>query len=113
MNWTDAATQIKAWQSANPNQTKCMLITAAEISSINAQSTGICALKIYLGQDANGNVTGFFIGCVDDGNGGYNDFNIPLNQSGWNTALSANLLPVKKDAKPCPVWCGTSNYLNS
>jgi hypothetical protein len=70
-------------------------------------------LKLYLGEDANGNVTGFFIGCVSDGNGGYNDYNIPLNQTTWDSALNSGSLPLKKDAKPCPVWCGTANYLNA
>jgi hypothetical protein len=114
MNWSDAVTQIKAWQLTHPNQPKCFLITAADIASINAQLTGgMSALKMYLGQDANGTVSAFFIGCVADGSGSYDDCNMPGNQSVWNSALGANALPVKKDGLPCPTHCGSTNVLNS
>jgi len=114
MNWSDALTQIKAWQTNNQGQSKCFLITAGEIASLNAQlSGGMNALKVYLGQDSNGKITAFFIGCVDDGNGSYNDYNVPANQSAWNTAVNNNTLPLKKDGLPCPTACGSSNYLNS
>lgn len=111
--WSEALTQIKAWQSANPNQSKCFMITAGEIASLNAQvASGLNALKVYLGQDANGKITAFFIGCISDGSGGYNDYNIPSNQSAWNTAVSGGTLPLKKDGAPCPTDCGSNNYLN-
>ena len=114
MTWAEVATQIKAWQANNPNQPKCFLITAGEVSQINAQlSSGLNALKIYLGQDANGTISAFFIGCVSDGNGGYNDYNIPTNQTSWNNAVNAGTLPLKKEGQPCPTVCGTTNYLNS
>jgi hypothetical protein len=114
MTWSEAATQIKAWQTKNPNQPKCFLITAGDVSQLNAQlAAGMNALKLYLGQDANGVLTAFFIGCVSDGNGSFNDFEIPSNQTSWNNAISSGTLPLKKEALPCPTVCGTSNYLNS
>jgi hypothetical protein len=112
--WSEAATQIKAWQSVNPSKSKCFMITAGDIASLNAQvAGGLNALRIYLGQDANGNITAFFVGCIDDGSGNYNDYNIPSNQANWNTAVNNNTLPLKKDARPCPVNCSSNNYLNS
>jgi hypothetical protein len=113
LTWNEALTQIKAWQSANPTQSKCFLITAADIANINTQAGNISALKMYLGQDSNGKVTAFFVGCVPDGNGGHNDYNIPSNQSAWNTAAGGGTLPLKKDGQPCPTACGSTNYLNS
>lgn len=114
MNWSEAATQIKAWQANNPNQSKCFLITAGDIANLNSQiPAGMNAIKIYLGQDANGKISAFFIGCVSDGATGYNDYNIPANQTAWNNAVNAGTLPMKKDGSPCPTSCGTNNYLNS
>src|SRR5262245_45246234 len=112
MNWNNAMIQIKAWQAAHPNQPKCFLIKASEIAQIISQGNNT-ALKVYLGQDSNGKVNTFFIGCVDDGNGGHNDFNIPEAPVTWDAAVTNDNLPVKKDGMPCPTACGTSNYLNS
>jgi|SRR5215471_6236183 len=114
MNWADALTQIKTWQTNNPNQPKCFLITADDLSRLNSQlSNGMGALRVYLGQNANGSLSVFFIGCVDDGNGGYNDYNIPVNQTAWNSAAGSNALPLVKGGAPCPTACSSSNYLNS
>src|SRR5438045_9589798 len=112
MNWNKSIIQIKAWQSAHPNQPKCFLIKASEIAHILSQGD-ISALKVYLGQDSNGKVSAFFIGCVDDGNGGHNDYNIPAGPAIWDAAVNNNNLPIKKDGQPCPIYCGSSNYLNS
>ena len=112
--WSEAAIQIKAWQTANPSQSKCFMITAGDIASLNAQAAGgLNAIKVYLGQDTNGKITAFFIGCISDGNDGYNDYSVPANQPAWNTALNAGTLPLKKDGLPCPANCGSNNYLNS
>ena len=114
MTWGEAATQIKAWQTNNPTQPKCFLITAGDISLINAQlAAGMNALKLYIGQDSNGKIAAFFIGCVSDGTGGFNDYNIPSNQTAWNNAINSGTLPLKKDGLPCPTQCGSGNYLNS
>lgn len=114
MNWSDAATQIKAFQAANPNQSKCFLITAGDIAALNSQlAAGMNAIRVYLGQDTTGKISAFFIGCVTDGNGGYNDYNIPSNQQAWNNAVNSGTLPLKKDGAPCPTSCSSANYLNS
>jgi hypothetical protein len=114
MNWADALAQIKTWQNNNPNQPKCFLITAADIAQLNAQlSNGMGALRVYLGQNLNGALSVFFIGCVRDGSGGYDDYNIPSNQSAWNTALGSNALPLVKGGTPCPTACSSANYLNT
>jgi hypothetical protein len=113
MTWSEIASQIKAWQANNPNQPKCFLITAGDISQINAQlASGMNALKVYLGQDPHGIISAFFIGCISDG-GGFSDYNIPSNQTAWNNAINSGTLPLKKEGLPCPTQCGAINYLNS
>ena len=112
--WNEAVTQIKAWQTNNPNQTKNILLTAGQIAALNAQlETGADAISIYLGEDANGKITAFAVAALSDGNGNYNDWNIPTTETDFDSAVSAATIPAKRDAQPCPTYCRGANYLNS
>lgn len=110
--WSEAATQIKAWQAANPGKVKSLLVKAGDIGAINSQlSSGMQAFRLYLGLDSNGNITGTLVGCTQDANGNYNDYNIPV--SGTDFINNASTLPTKRATDPCPTVCGGANYLNS
>ena len=112
--WSEAATQIKAWQTANAGKVKSLLVKAGDIGSINSQLPGgMQGFRVYLGLDSNGNITGTLVGCTLDANGNYNDYNIPVSQTDFNNAVSAGTLPTKRSTDPCPTVCGGANYLNS
>ena len=112
--WSQVATEIKTWQTNNPGQTKSILLTAGQIAAINAQiEQGADALDIYLGEDSNGQINGYAIAAMSDGNGNYNDWNIPTNQTDFDSAVSSGTIPLKRDAQPCPTYCRSANYLNS
>jgi hypothetical protein len=112
--WSQAATEIKNWQTNNPGKPISFLIKAGEIAQLNGQTeSGMDAIKVYLGSDANGVITAYFVGAVSDGGTGFNDYGIPVTLTAFNNALSAGTIPLKRDALPCPTQCGTNNYLNS
>lgn len=97
--YTDACSQNSAYRSAYSTKKKAFLIKANELAQLQAASeTGLDGVRVYLGLDGDGDFVGHVVGVIKDGSDVYNDVNC-------ETAI------VK--AKPCPVFCGSSNALNS
>jgi len=119
-NWQEVKDKVKAFRDyvkgLTPNAKKeakyAFMITKDEIIKMLDQAGGaqnLDGLRVYIAADIiEGQMvpTLYFLGVKKDTDGNYNDYEI-------GTTLPPDPQPLLGDTKPCPVWCGTPNFLNS
>jgi len=93
----------------------CYLITKEEIEKLLAQAgnKSLDGIRVYLGAHIEGNYivpTAHVVACEKDKDGAYNDYNIGDTAPG---SADKAATPLLADVRPCPKWCGKTNFLNS
>lgn len=127
--WRTVRKQIKGFrnyinnlsQAAKDVATFSYVLTAADIDSLLNQagsSTPLDGIRIYFGaENINGDMVPrmYAVGSKLSGTT-YEDFNVPASNLDLETAsaTTANTaMPKKCDGLPCPIFCPTTNVLNS
>ena len=125
-DWNKVKQQVAAFRkyvndlpvSAKDKSAYCYMVTKEEVAKLLNQRNDVSLLdgiSIYFGAN---NIDGqmvpniHIIACEKDANGDYHDYRLS-NELPADAATISNSMPLLAEGRPCPVWCGKQNFLNS
>lgn len=94
--WNVATANIKRWVQKYPDRKRAFLLSKQDVMEILAQSKDVVAIRSYNGENLNGEMTQFWVGCVRNSTGGFDDY-LP--------STDLTLKPIVKGTLPCPDFC--------